>query len=78
MDVYESLKNSRFTVQQATDIMRENNIDYLLLVYDNETQIFPFAKRNLIPYLLLINEKSIKNRTARLFQIKGTTIFSAK
>ncbi len=70
MDVYESLKNPNFTVPQATDIMRENNIDYLLLVYDNETQIFPFAKRKLTPYFTLVNKKSIENRTAKLFGIK--------
>ncbi len=70
MDVYESLKNPNFTVSQAVDIMKENNIDHLLLVYDNETQIFPFAKGKLTPYFTLVNKKSIENRTAKLFGIK--------
>ncbi len=70
MDVYESLKNPNFTVSQAVDIMKENNIDHLLLVYDNETQIFPFAKGKLTPYFTLVNKKNIENRTAKLFGIK--------
>lgn len=69
MDVYESLKNPNFTVSQAVEIMRENNIDHLLLVYDNETQIFPFAKEKLSPYFYIINEKRIENKTAKLFRI---------
>lgn len=69
MDVYESLKNSSFTVSQAADIMKKNGIDHLLLVYDNETQIFPFAKKKLNPYFKFVNEKTIENRTVRLFRI---------
>ncbi|MFQ6135780.1 MAG: glycosyltransferase family 39 protein [Candidatus Hydrothermarchaeales archaeon] len=69
MKVYEMLRDTDFTVPQAVDIMKENGIDHLLLVYDNQTQIFPFARGAITPYFTLVNERSIGNRTARLYRV---------
>lgn len=70
MMVYELLRDKNYTVLQALNIMNENSISHLLLVFDNQTKIFPFAREDLKPNFVLMNEAERGNKAAKLFKIR--------